>query len=325
MRAAEAEAHAMGRRRLLLGAYARNGRAIAHYRKAGLAPGRHAHLHGRRHGARRLGDGARSELGASPQARDALGTAFMNSPAWTPPLTIEERLKRLLVPPRLELARVTARELKKGEPELRLAQFLADPSRAAIDAGANRGIWAHVLARVCPKVYAFEPNPKLFAVLRAAAPRNVECFAYGLSDADGEARLMVPGEGVRFSNQGATLNPAKVEGQAFRETLVETRRLDALSLDPVGFIKIDVEGHELSVLRGGAALIARDKPTLIVEMEERHTKRPLRDALQEVRALGYRMLYLGAHGLQDGDALDPEHPPASPRGVPVNNFIFLPI
>jgi FkbM family methyltransferase len=242
--------------------------------------------------------------------------------SWTPPSTLEEKLKRLLAPPRLELLRIAARELKRGEPELRLLPFLVDPSRAAVDAGANRGIWAEMLARLCPKVYAFEPNPKLFPVLEAAARRNVECFAYGLSDADGQADLMIPGEGVRYSNQGATLNPSKVLGVKHGVTQIETRRLDSLALAPVGFIKIDVEGHELAVIRGATALIARDMPTLVVEIEERHTKKPLAEALSEITSLGYRMLYLRQDGLQDGSTYRPNE--RSPRGGPVNNFIFIP-
>ena len=249
----------------------------------------------------------------------------MAEESWTPPSTFEEKLKRWLIPPKLELARIVARELDKGEPELRLVEFLADPRRAAIDVGANRGIRAHVLADICPKVYAFEPNPKLFPLLKAAAPRNVQCFAIGASDADGEARLLVPGSGEHFSNQGATLNPAKVEGQLFEAVTVESKRLDALPLDPVGFIKIDVEGHEQAVLAGARALIARDKPVMIIEIEARHTKTPLFDALQAVKAMGYRLLVLTDAGLRDGDTLDTEHLPLSPRGAPVNNFIFLPL
>lgn len=246
---------------------------------------------------------------------------------WTPPSTLEERLKRLFVPPRTELARIVRRELRKGEPELRLLPFLVDRTRAAVDAGANRGIWADELARLCPKVYAFEPNPKLFPVLKAAARANVECHPCGLSDSDGRADLMVPGQGVRFSNQGATLNPAKVDGVAYATSAIETRKLDSLQLDPVGFIKIDVEGHEAAVVRGARALIARDKPTLIIEIEERHTKEPLRETLSNVTSLGYRMVFLSSAGLKDGAAYDPTDQGAtkSLRGATLNNFIFLPI
>ncbi len=247
------------------------------------------------------------------------------APDWTPPSTLEERVKRLLVPAGVELARVAARELKKGEPEVRLLSGLVDPKRAAVDAGANRGVWSYLLSPLVPRVFAYEPNPKLFAVLKAGARSNVECFPYGLSDSDGAAELMIPGHDGRYSNQGATLNPAKIGGAAHAVTRIETRKLDSLNLPPVGFIKIDVEGHEMAVLRGAKALIARDKPRLIVEMEERHTKTPLANAIGEIKAMGYRMMYLGAEGLTDGENFNAQAPPPSPRGTPVNNFIFIPV
>lgn len=250
----------------------------------------------------------------------------MTGIAWRPPETFEERIKRFLAPPKLELARIVAREVRRGEPELALAPYLVDPARAAIDAGANRGIWSHILARHCPKVFAFECNPKLFDVLAAAAPRNVEPQPFALSDADGAAELFVPGSGRRFSNQGASLSACKVEGAAHRVVAVERRRLDSFDLPPVGFIKIDVEGHELAVVRGAQALIARDRPTLVVEIEERHAKRPLADSVSEICALGYRMMYLGEHGLEDAARFNLAAPETmrSVRGLPVNNFIFIP-
>ena len=39
---------------------------------------------------------------------------------------------------------------------------------------------------------------------------------------------------------------------------------------PISFIKCDVEGHEFAVLRGAERLLARSKPALLVEIEERH-------------------------------------------------------
>jgi hypothetical protein len=58
---------------------------------------------------------------------------------------------------------------RKGEPGLRLLPFLVDPDRLAMDIGANRGIWADEMARLTEAVWAFEPNPKLYAFLERAA------------------------------------------------------------------------------------------------------------------------------------------------------------
>jgi hypothetical protein len=54
------------------------------------------------------------------------------------------------------------------------------------------------------------------------------------------------------------------------EIEVETRRIDDYDFPDVGFIKIDVEGHELAVLAGAEATVTRHKPTLLVECNDEH-------------------------------------------------------
>ncbi|MFP4519271.1 MAG: FkbM family methyltransferase [Oceanicaulis sp.] len=244
-----------------------------------------------------------------------------------PPSTLEERLKRALIPARLELKRIVAREKRKGEAGLRLLPFLLDPSRAALAIGANRGIWAHEMAKSCRSVWAFEPNPKLFAVLSAAAKTPVECRCEALSDTPGEAELLIPGEAGRYSNQGASLNPDKVGGRAHMKVRVPTARLDDLDPPPTGFMKVDVEGHERAVLEGARGLIARDKPAMIIEIEERHTGRDLDGELDFVEALGYRTLALKDARLIDRARLDVDADHRAKAGKPgyVNNFVFLPV
>ena len=244
-----------------------------------------------------------------------------------PPLTLEERIKRTLVPARAELARITRRELKKGEPELKLLPHLVDPARAAMDIGANRGIWAGRMAGLTQTVWAFEPNPKLFDFLERAAPVNVKPLAIALSDTGGSAELMIPGEAGRYSNQGASLSEAKIGARAHMRVSVEQARLDDLDPPATGFMKIDVEGHERAVLEGAAGLIARDRPVLIVEMEERHTGRDIETDLQAVEDMGYRTLIVKAGRLQTRAFFDPDSDHRERAGQPgyVNNFLFLPV
>jgi len=113
---------------------------------------------------------------------------------------MQEKIKRALFSPRQELKRIVARELRKGEPELRLLPRLVDPARAAIDVGANRGVWTHLLAGLCPRVYSFEPNPKMFAILDAARPANAIVRQIALSNRAGKASLNVPRSARGYSN-----------------------------------------------------------------------------------------------------------------------------
>jgi FkbM family methyltransferase len=243
-----------------------------------------------------------------------------------PPLTLEERLKRALIPARLELRRIVARERRKGEYGLRLLPDLVDPRRLAIDIGANRGIWAHEMAKLCPSVWAFEPNPKLYDFLHRAAGPRVTCHAIALSDSEGEAELMVPGADGRYSNQGASLNPDKIAGAAHMRVAVRTASLDALDPPPVGFMKIDVEGHEQAVLEGARGVIARDRPVMIIEIEERHTGIDLDTALDFVESLGYTTQAIADRSVIGRASLDVDRDHRGRAGEAgyVNNFIFRP-
>ena len=246
--------------------------------------------------------------------------------SWAPPSTLEERFKRALFPQGWELARIVRRELKKGEPELRLAPFLAPVDKLALDIGANRGIWTHVLVRHGVRTLALEPNPKMFEILNGAIPDGAEARMIAASDRSGTAELEIPGQGARYSNQHASLNPARNSGRNVGKVEVETARLDDMDLPPVGFIKIDVEGHEKAVLDGARELIQRDRPRMIIELEERHTHIPIRDAVAGVEAMGYDAFVLKSGALCRIEEFDParDHNGVEDTPAYINNFIFLP-
>jgi FkbM family methyltransferase len=216
-------------------------------------------------------------------------------------------------------------ETVKGEPELRLIPRLANPDKLALDIGANAGVWSFVLAKHASQVHAFEPNPKMLDLLQSWRDPKVIVHAEALSDTDGYFDLLVPKGKRGYSNQGASLSAQKVTGE-HRAVKVRTRTLDSFAFKNVGFIKLDVEGHELDVLRGARETLAREKPNLIVEMEERHTGRPLPDMIAEVESYGYRAHFLAAGQLTPFSELDIERQHRRVIAKPgyVFNFIFLP-
>jgi FkbM family methyltransferase len=242
-----------------------------------------------------------------------------------PPRSFEERLKAWLVPPQLYMRYRVGKEMKSGEREIHLLAELVDPARAALDVGANKGVWAWLMARHAAKVHAFEPNPKLFAELARNVGGRVTVHHVALSDATGEAALRIPRNDKGYSNQGSSLSAIKVSGDHLAVT-VAARRLDDLDLGPVGFMKIDVEGHELAVLAGARRTIARDRPKMVVEIEEKHTGRPIEDMIAEVEAMGYC-----AHALIGGrlapageiDLAAHHRTPAAAEDY-IFNFVFLP-
>jgi FkbM family methyltransferase len=242
-------------------------------------------------------------------------------------MTFEENLKAILIPNAIQRWYHIQRELRRGEREIHLVRFLANKTKTSIDVGANRGIWANIMAEYSNRVLAFEPNPKMYDLLKKYSRPPIEVSNLALSNISGETTLMVPRGTRGYSNQGATLSKIKIGNGPYGETPVTMARLDDLDLGHVGFIKIDVEGHELEVLDGGRKTIQKSRPNLIVEIEEKHTNRPIKDILNQICGYGYQ-----AFACQDGAITHVEyidlarhHSAPQSRADYIFNWIFLPI
>lgn len=250
-------------------------------------------------------------------------------PGWHPPFTLEEKLKHALVPPRLYMAYKAAKERRRGEREFALIPFLCDADKISIDAGANVGTWTWSMARHSKAVHAFEPNPKNLIKLKrnVGGLGNVTVHATALSDTAGEALLRIPRGAKGHSNQRASLSAITVgDDQTYTALAVEQKRLDDYRFENVGFIKIDVEGFELALLDGARETLGRERPVLLIEMEEKHTKRSLSDLVATVTAYGYSCLYLKRGQLTPFSNFDAQTQHCNPatRADYVFNFIFLP-
>jgi hypothetical protein len=126
-----------------------------------------------------------------------------------------------------------------------------------------------------------------------------------LSDVDGEVVLRVPSD--RMQDGRATIEPTNaLTALDVTEIVVPRRRLDSYSFAHVGLIKIDVEGHELAVLEGGRDLIARDRPTLIIEAEDRHRPGAVDGLMSFLASFGYRGHFLDGGRLLPLDGIAPE-------------------
>ncbi len=87
-----------------------------------------------------------------------------------------------------------------------------------------------------------------------------------------------------------------------------------------------MEGYEREVLKGARATIEKCRPTLLIEIEEIHTKSPIEDSIAYVESFGYRCVVLSKGGLRSGDQFDPEANHRAPVAIPdyIFNFIFQP-
>lgn len=163
-----------------------------------------------------------------------------------------------------------------------------------LDIGAHDGLLTLPFAALPgARVIAFEPLPSAFARLRAACAglANVTLRREALGAAPGELLLRVPVLEGAAAGQWASL--AK-DYAAFASVGVETHRvrvmpLDSLGLEEVRHVKLDVEGFEQEVLEGARATLARCRPLLSLEIEERHRPGATRAVPALLAALGYEV------------------------------------
>lgn len=162
------------------------------------------------------------------------------------------------------------------EREMELLDALCDRSRTGIDIGAKVGMYTYRLLARCSDVIAFEPVP-LFSQMLERIFEQTRCRVepYALSNRNGQATLRMPYRTDGRPELGrSTIEPANALEHAgidhSVEVSVETRMLDEYDARDVGFIKIDVEGHELAVLQGAEGTIGASRPNLLVECNNAH-------------------------------------------------------
>lgn len=161
------------------------------------------------------------------------------------------------------------------------------------DIGANIGYFSLVFAnRVGPygTVHCFEPHPKLQKKWRQHLRKWEQCLFYpvALSTQEGQMSLFIP---QQFSKNEGTASLEPIRGAT--EMKVPVTTLDrALAGRRVNFIKIDVEGHELEVLRGGEETLKHVEH--IVFEDFKNEQSPVIQFLEQKGFVVFR-LYKGLH------------------------------
>jgi FkbM family methyltransferase len=182
--------------------------------------------------------------------------------------------------------------------ELLLLEFLLKPNSVFFDIGTNKGEYAYYAEKLIdPKnIYLFEPEKKLNRQLRAIFS-HCRVFDIALSDTTGTHLFKIPVINGVVDN---CLSSLEVENKEDNETEaiiyeVRTDTLDRFTKEKKVFpdlIKIDVEGHELAVLKGGEDLINNHYPTLIIEIEQRHHKDiNIKTVFDSFKTKGYHCYY----------------------------------
>jgi FkbM family methyltransferase len=210
------------------------------------------------------------------------------------------------------------------EPELWLVPQLLSEGGIAIDVGANAGMYSTQFARYAAAVHAFEPNPICLRQLARVLPGRVTVHPCALSDHAGKATLRFDPQNTGIGTIEQSNELKGNEGiKQIVSAEVEIRMLDSFGFAGVGLIKIDAEGHEESVLQGSGQVLASSRPSVLVEIEERHNP----GGLSRIRALFERMDYVAAAidggSLRRLELVEAEGRRALASADGINNFIFM--
>jgi len=173
----------------------------------------------------------------------------------------------MLMPPSLFYRQRIAAETQSGEPELAMLAKLVPRGGTADDVGANQGLFSYALSYIADRVVAFEPNPDYASFARWMLRGRAEVHQLALSDASGRGTLYVPlsDDGMVLHFAGS-LQRTHSQFRSMETHDVDIRTLDGFGLEGVHFIKADVEGNEREVLDGARTTIARDRPTILLEL-----------------------------------------------------------
>jgi len=169
--------------------------------------------------------------------------------------------------------------------ELWLSKMMLPDSSIVFDVGANQGEWTSVANAINPRarIHCFEPSAGTFRMLeRNVSLPNVVLNEFALGEREEESTLWLYAEGA---GSNALYHRVGTIGEQQSTERVRVRRLDDYciegAIDTIDFLKIDVEGHELSVFRGAERMF-RESRIRAVQFEYNDTYIDARTQLKDI-------------------------------------------
>ena len=165
-------------------------------------------------------------------------------------------------------------------------QFI-NPNKNIIDLGANIGTHSIIYSNYTNgKIYSFEPQKIVFDILNKNVElnncKNIITYNFGGSNVNKKFYMDASYENKK--NQGAFRIDELLDITNGLE--IECRIIDELNIENVGYIKIDVEGHEYEAILGLKQLLIKEHPTLMIEIHESSPSKNL--IFQLLEELGYK-------------------------------------
>jgi FkbM family methyltransferase len=172
--------------------------------------------------------------------------------------------------------------------------FQSRTKKHALDIGANVGFMTAYFAKHWQKVTAFEPTPSIFSCLEKNCTRNnINNMPMALSNETGTVLFAIQSR----SEINQIVSSVDVLSKHWSAIEVPAATLDSLNLTDIDMIKIDVEGHELNVLKGAEQTIRNQRPLIAIEISfenkvlDKELSKGHADALDLLKSWGYKEVW----------------------------------
>lgn len=147
---------------------------------------------------------------------------------------------------------------------------LVKPTDKVADIGANIGLTTLLFSNIANEVYSFEPSPSTYKILdfniASAGINNVKIFNIGIGEKEESLSITFSKDN---RSGGFISDMMQLDENMYTTESIKCERLDDFfSRQDVypDFIKIDVEGFESNVLKGGIGILKEKKPTVVLEL-----------------------------------------------------------
>ncbi len=131
-----------------------------------------------------------------------------------------------------------------------------------IDIGSNVGNHTIFFKNSFKNIYSFEPQKTTYKILKLNTEpfKHIKTFNYGIDIEQKEVTFYIP------TNNTGMGRSSRIEGENVKKEKVLLKPIEDFSIKDVGFIKIDVEGNEYSVLKSLKKTLTKDKPIIGFEL-----------------------------------------------------------
>lgn len=203
-----------------------------------------------------------------------------------------------------------------------------------IDAGANLGFHSIQFGRLGKKVYSFEPQSYIYNqlctnILFNGLDNIIETYKLGLGDKE-EKKQMWNIEHENWVGNGAHNwggrgliqegygGDRAINNEYREEDIIKLISLDSLEINKCDFMKIDVQGYEFNLFKGGRNLIKQNKPVLFLEnpLEEKNSK----ETKEYLIELGYEFYRLHIGNKEDCILIHPNNANYNTNKDTINTF-----